>query len=52
MADPDEEPHLGAMLTARIGSGRHAHTSLILHHQMEKLVPGTFRLIANLVARP
>ena len=50
MADPDEEPHLGAMLSARIGSGRHTHTSLILHHQMEKLVPGAFRLMANLVA--
>ena len=50
MADRDEDPHLGAMLTARIGEGRHTHTSLILHHQMEKLVPGAFRLMANLVA--
>ena len=50
MADPDEEAHLGALLSARIGKGRHTHTSLILHHQMEKLVPGAFRLMANLVA--
>ena len=27
------------------------HTSLILHHQMEKLVPGAFRLMAHLIAR-
>ncbi|MEP3279639.1 MAG: PIG-L family deacetylase [Stappiaceae bacterium] len=52
MADPGEEPHQGALLSAKIGKGRHTHTSLILHHQMEKLVPGAFRLMANLVERP
>ena len=50
MADPDEPPHEGALLSAEIGEGRHTHTSLILHHQMERLVPGAFRLMANLVA--
>jgi LmbE family N-acetylglucosaminyl deacetylase len=49
MADPGEAPHRGSLLTAEIGAGRHTHTSLILHHQMEKLVPGAFRLMANLV---
>ncbi|WP_367714842.1 PIG-L family deacetylase [Nitratireductor sp. GISD-1A_MAKvit] len=52
MADPDEVPHEGSLLSARIGKGRHTHVALILHHQMEKLVPGAFRLMANLVARP
>ncbi|MEM9641086.1 MAG: PIG-L family deacetylase [Pseudomonadota bacterium] len=51
MADPGEDPHRGALLTAQIGAGRHTHTSLILHHQMENLVPGAFRLMANLVAK-
>ena len=50
MADPDEAALTGGLLSARIGAGRHTHTSLILHHQMEKLVPGAFRLMANLVA--
>ncbi len=50
MADPDEAPHQGALLVADIGRGRHVHTSLILHHQMEHLVPGAFRLMANLIA--
>jgi LmbE family N-acetylglucosaminyl deacetylase len=50
MSDPDEAPHRGALLVADIGKGRHVHTSLILHHQMENLVPGAFRLMANLVA--
>ncbi|MCR4265367.1 PIG-L family deacetylase [Nitratireductor sp. ZSWI3] len=52
MADPDEAPHKGALLSAVIGKGRHSHVALILHHQMEKLVPGAFRLMANLLARP
>ena len=50
MADPGEEAHHGALLSASIGHGRHTHTSLILHHQMEQLTPGAFRLMANLVA--
>ncbi|MCV0426207.1 MAG: PIG-L family deacetylase [Roseibium sp.] len=49
MADPGEAPHLGALLSADIGKGRHVHCALILHHQMEKLVPGAFRLMMNLV---
>lgn len=52
MADPDEDPHQGSLLSGRFGAGRHTHTSLILHHQMEKLVPGAFRLMANLLAPP
>ena len=51
MADPDEDPHQGALLVADVGAGRHVHTSLILHHQMENLVPGAFRLMANLIAK-
>ena len=50
MSDPDEEPHRGALLVADIGMGQHTHTSLILHHQLDNLVPGAFRLMANLVA--
>ncbi|MEZ5766988.1 MAG: PIG-L family deacetylase [Paracoccaceae bacterium] len=50
MADPDEDPHRGALLVADVGKGRHVHTSLILHIQMENLVPGAFRLMANLIA--
>ncbi|MEM6637650.1 MAG: PIG-L family deacetylase [Pseudomonadota bacterium] len=50
MSDPGEDPLLGALLVADIGQGRHIHTSLILHHQMENLVPGAFRLMANFIA--
>lgn len=51
MADPGEEPHKGALLSAQIGKGRHTHCCLILHHQMEKLTPGAFRLMANLLTQ-
>ena len=49
MHDPDEQALLGSMLTAKINKGRHTHTSLILHHQMEKLTPGAFNIMANLI---
>ncbi|MEL6680532.1 MAG: PIG-L family deacetylase, partial [Pseudomonadota bacterium] len=50
MADASEAPLTGALLTARIGAGRHTHCALTLHHQMTRLVPGAFRLMANLLA--
>jgi LmbE family N-acetylglucosaminyl deacetylase len=50
IADPGERPHRGALLSAEIGKGRHSHVALNLHHQMPALVPGAFRLMANLVA--
>jgi len=50
MADAGEAPLRGALLSAQIGKGRHSHVSLIVHHQMDNLVPGAFRLMANLVS--
>lgn len=49
MHDVNEQPLTGALVSAAIGKGRHTHTSLVLHHQLDKLVPGAFRLMANLV---
>jgi LmbE family N-acetylglucosaminyl deacetylase len=49
MHDVHEQPLKGALISGAIGEGRHTHTSLVLHHQLEKLVPGAFRLMANLV---
>jgi LmbE family N-acetylglucosaminyl deacetylase len=48
MADPGEAPLKGGLLSAAIGKGRHTHVSLTLSHQMDELVPGAFRLFANL----
>ena len=47
--DPREDPLKGSLVSARIGRGRHTHVALVLHHQLDKLVPGAFRLLANLV---
>ncbi|MDB5528335.1 MAG: LmbE family protein [Devosia sp.] len=49
MHDAGEKPLTGALISAPIGNGRHTHTSLVLHHQLDRLVPGAFRLLANLV---
>lgn len=51
MSDAGEAPLTGALISGRIGKGRHTHTSLVLHHQLDKLVPGAFRLLANLVQK-
>lgn len=47
--DTGESPLKGSLVSARIDLGRHTHVALVLHHQMDKLVPGAFRLLANLV---
>lgn len=49
MSDAGEAPLTGSLISARIGKGRHTHTSLVLHHQLDRLVPGAFRLFANLL---
>lgn len=49
MSDAGEAPLNGSLLSGRIGKGRHTHTSLVLHHQLDHLVPGAFRLMANLL---
>ena len=51
MADPAKSRIAGRCWLPTLVRGEHVHTSLILHHQMEKLVPGAFRLMANLIAR-
>lgn len=50
LSDPGEAPLEGGLLAADHGRGRHVHCALILHHQMERLVPGAFRLMANMAA--
>lgn len=49
MADPDEQPLDGGLLVGQVGRGCHAHVALNLHHQLEHLVPGAYRLMANIL---
>lgn len=51
MNDAGEKPLEGSLLSAQIGKGRHTHTALVLHHQLDKLTPGAFRLMANLLQK-
>jgi LmbE family N-acetylglucosaminyl deacetylase len=49
MNDRGETPLLGGLISGPIAQGRHTHVSLALHHQLDKFVPGAFRLLANLM---
>ena len=49
MSDAGEAALQGGLLSAQIGKGRHTHVALILHHQMAHLVPGAYRLMANIL---
>jgi LmbE family N-acetylglucosaminyl deacetylase len=51
IGDPGETPLEGGLLSGRFGQGRHTHVTLALHHQLDRLVPGAFRLMANLMQR-
>ena len=49
MSDKNEQPLLGGLLVANYGSGRHIHCALNLFYQMDNLVPGAFRIFANIL---
>src|SRR5690606_39100210 len=51
MSDPDEEPKRGALLVADYGEGTYVYTGLALFRQLAAGVPGTTRLLANLLTR-
>lgn len=51
MSDAGEAPLLGALLSAPVGKGRHTHSALVLHHQIDRMVPGALRLLANLLQK-
>ncbi len=51
MSDEGENPLVGSLVSSEIGRGRHTHTSLVLHHQLDRLVPGAFRIVANLLQK-
>lgn len=50
--DPGEEPFGGSLLTTELGEGRYTYSSLIFYYQVDNLVPGAFRMLANLVTPP
>ena len=51
-ADPGEEPRRGGLLRARLGRGHYLYCAYALFRQLPAGVPGTYRLLANLVSLP
>ena len=49
-ADPCEEPHRGAWLVAHYGAGVYIYNALSLYRQVDSLVAGGVRIMANMVS--
>lgn len=49
-ADPGEQPKQGALLVAPVGDGLYVYTGLAFFRQFPALVPGAYRLFANLAS--
>jgi LmbE family N-acetylglucosaminyl deacetylase len=52
MADPNEAPKDGALITTQYGKGRFIYTSLAFFRQLPAGVPGAYRLFINLLSKP
>jgi hypothetical protein len=49
-ADPDQEPQRGGLLVAHPGKGTYIYVAFALYRQFPELVPGAYRLLANLLS--
>lgn len=49
MHDAGDHPQRGGLLVARVGKGTAVYTGLAFHRQLPALVPGAWRLFANLL---
>jgi len=49
-ADPDQDPQRGGLLVAHPGKGAYVYIAYALHRQLPELVPGAYRLLANLLS--
>ena len=49
-ADPGQDPQRGGLLVAHRGKGAYIYIAFALHRQFPELVPGAFRLFANLLS--
>lgn len=52
MQDPGESVQKGSLIVAAYGKGKFVYTSLAFFRQLPKGVPGAYRLMANLLAKP
>ncbi|HTW80826.1 MAG TPA: hypothetical protein VME23_14870, partial [Terracidiphilus sp.] len=49
-ADPGQDPQRGGLLVAHIGKGTYIYVAFALYRQLTELVPGSYRLMANLLS--
>jgi LmbE family N-acetylglucosaminyl deacetylase len=49
-ADQGQEAQRGGLLVARVGKGVYIYDAFALHRQLPELVPGAYRLLANLLS--
>ncbi|MGA3263750.1 MAG: PIG-L family deacetylase [Terracidiphilus sp.] len=49
-ADPGQDPQRGGLLAAHPGKGTYIYVAFALHRQLPELVPGAYRLLANLLS--
>jgi LmbE family N-acetylglucosaminyl deacetylase len=49
-ADADQDPQHGGLLVAHFGKGTYVYVAYALYRQLPELVPGSYRLLANLLS--
>jgi LmbE family N-acetylglucosaminyl deacetylase len=49
-ADPGQDPQRGGLLVAHLGKGTYIYVAYALYRQLPELVPGAYRLLANLLS--
>ena len=49
-ADPGQDPQRGGLIVAHPGKGTFIYVAFALHRQLPELVPGAYRILANLLS--
>jgi hypothetical protein len=49
-ADPGQDPQRGGLVVAHPGKGTYIYVAYALYRQLPELVPGSYRLLANLLS--
>jgi LmbE family N-acetylglucosaminyl deacetylase len=49
-ADPGQDPQRGGLVASHFGKGSYIYVAFALHRQLPELVPGAYRLLANLLS--
>jgi len=49
-ADPGQDPQRGGLVAGHFGKGAYIYVAFALHRELPELVPGAYRLLANLLS--